>query len=69
MIGEWTSVIFGETLRRHLHMSNCKNRHLGRELATSQTPVTHSSRDPPYRGTEKTTLAGSPEGVEKLKSR
>jgi hypothetical protein len=70
MAGERASVIFGETLWRHLCVSNCKNKYLGSKLATPKSPVAHSSGDPPCRGTEKTTLVRSPpvtEGLRKIR--
>jgi hypothetical protein len=60
MTGGRASVVFGATLWRHLYLSNCRNELPWQESRRSAHPVTHSSEDPPCRGAEKTTLAGSP---------
>ena len=60
MTGGRTSAVFGETLWRHLYLSHCRNETPWKRSCTSASPVTHSSKDPPCRGAEKTTLAGSP---------
>jgi len=58
--GERASAVFGETLWRHLCLSHSRNETPWKRSCTSASPVAHSSKDPPCRGTEKTTLAGSP---------
>jgi hypothetical protein len=53
-------VVFGETLRWHLCLSNCGNELPWKRSRSSASPVSHSSGDPPVQGSEKTTLAGLP---------
>jgi hypothetical protein len=66
MTGEQASVVFGETLWRHLCLSHCRNETTWKRSRTSASPVTHPSKDPPCRGAEKTTLVGSPPVTEKV---
>ena len=60
MKGGLASAGFGETLWRHLYLSNCRNELPWKQSCSSVSPVTHSSGDPPCRGPEKTTRVGSP---------
>jgi len=64
MVGGRTSVVFGETLWRHLCLSGCRNETLWKRSHNSARPVTHSFGDPPCRGSEKTTLTRSPSVTE-----
>lgn len=66
MTGGRASVVFGETLGRHLYLSNCGNETPWKRSHSSVSPITHSSEDPPFRGAEKTTLVGSPPATEGL---
>ena len=43
-----------------------ETKHLGSNPRTSAGPVTHSFEDPPCRGSEETTLVGSPPVTEKV---
>jgi hypothetical protein len=67
--GERASAVFGATLRRHLHLSNCRNELLWKRSRSSESTVTYSSGDPPCRGAEKTTLVGLPPMTECLHSK
>jgi len=58
--GERANVVFGETLRRHLFASNCRNETPRKRSRNSLKPGPRSSGDPPCRGAEKTALVGSP---------
>ena len=58
--GGRTRVVFGETLWRHLSLSNCENGLPQKRSRSSTIPATHSSGDPPYRGSEKATRVGPP---------
>ena len=60
MTGRLASAVFGETLWRHLCLSHCVNRTALEVFRKSVSPVTYSSGDPPFRGSEKTALVGSP---------
>ena len=60
MTGGLASAVFGETLWRHLCLFNCGNELPWKRSRNRASPVTHSSEDPPRRGAEKTTPAGSP---------
>jgi len=60
MVGGRASAVFGETLWRHLCLSNCRNETSWKRPRGSARPVTHPFEDPPFRGTDKTTLVGSP---------
>jgi hypothetical protein len=58
--GGWASAGFGETLWRHLFLSNCRNEPFWKRSRSSVSTVIHSSEDPPCRGSEKTTLTRPP---------
>ena len=60
MAGGRASVVLGETLWRHLCLTNCRDETIWKRSRNAASPVTHSSEDPPFRGAEKTTLVGSP---------
>jgi hypothetical protein len=44
---------------RHLYLSNCRNLLSWKGSHSSRDLVTHSSKDPPFRGAEKTARVGS----------
>jgi len=59
MTGERASVVFGETLWRHLFLSHC-GKTFWKHSPIPARPVIHPCKDPPFRGAKKTTRGGSP---------
>jgi len=60
MTGDQASVVFRATLWRYLYTVSCGNVLAWKRICSPKRQATHSSNDPPYRGAEKATVAGSP---------